>query len=666
MYDSLPNSFGGRSRGYNDRDRRGGGGSYGRGGGGGRGGSRGGGRGGFKKEYNGPGSTLRKPRWDMNSLPRFEKNFYREHPMVQARSQEEAENFRQAKEIAVSGRNCPKPCQSFEEVNLPEYLAGVIQRMNFKEPTAIQAQGFSVALSGRDLVGIARTGSGKTISFMLPACLHINNQPELHHGEGPIVLVLCPTRELAIQVQAVASQFGQPTKLRSTCVYGGASKGPQIRDLERGSEIVVATPGRLIDLIELRKLNLKRVTYLVLDEADRMLDMGFEPQIRKIIEQIRPDRQVLMWSATWPKEVRKLAEDFLTDYIQINIGSSQIHANHNILQIVDVCQEHEKERKLIQLLEEIMGEKQNKTIIFFETKRKTDDITRRLRKDGWPAMCIHGDKSQPEREWVLKEFRSGKAPILMATDVASRGLDIPDINFVVNFDYPNSGEDYIHRIGRTARAENTGTAYTFFTEANGKNAAELVQVMEEAGQTVPPKLAQMAGRSYGGRRRVRYSSESDDRKGGYSSGSKRPASSSYSGSSAKRPPPPPGPPRGNPQPLMSGRGGSGAMGGHSSSRSSGGGGGGSSGSRYESNSNYNNHSQSQNGWNQQSQQQSNWSQPQQQSNGWNQSTSQSSNAQQWAQYQQQMVEWQTKNQQWQQWQQSQQGGAAAQSTHNSY
>ena len=150
-----------------------------------------------------------------------------------------------------------------------------------------------------------------------------------------------------------------------------------------GCEIVVATPGRLIDLIELRKLTLRRVTYLVLDEADRMLDMGFEPQIRKIIEQIRPDRQVLMWSATWPKEVRKLAEDFLVDYIQINIGSSQIHANHNILQIVDVCQEFEKEKKLVQLLEEIMGEKENKTIIFCETKRKTDDITRKLRRDGY-------------------------------------------------------------------------------------------------------------------------------------------------------------------------------------------------------------------------------------------------------------------------------------------
>merc|ERR1711962_1253897 len=373
------------------------------------------------------------------------------------------------------------------------------------------------------------------MSFVVPACIHIMNQPPLKHNDGPIVLILCPTRELAIQVQTVSALFqgaGQGDfRFRSTCVYGGAPKGPQLRDLERGSEIVVATPGRLIDLIEMQKINMRRVAYLVLDEADRMLDMGFEPQIRKIIEQIRPDRQVLMWSATWPKEVRKLAEDFLVDYVQINIGSADIHANHNILQIVDVCQDYEKERKLVQLLEEIMGEKENKTIIFLETKRKTDEITRKLRRDGWPAMCIHGDKSQPEREWVLKEFRSGKAPILIATDVASRGLDIPDISFVVNFDYPNSSEDYIHRIGRTARAERHGTAYTFFTQGDGKQAADLVQVLEEAQQQVPEKLASLAGRSYGGRRRQRYSSESDDRKGGY----KRSSDGGYGGSSAKRP-----------------------------------------------------------------------------------------------------------------------------------
>jgi len=554
-YDSLPTSFG-KSRSYgNDRssDRRGGGGSYGGGGSSGYGGSRGGsggygggrggrgGGGGGGKFGGGAGSSLRKPRWDTESLQRFEKNFYREHPAVQARSKEEVDAFRAAAEITVNGRNIPKPCQNFNEANLPDFVIDEIKRAAYTTPTPIQAQGFSVSLSGRDLVGIAQTGSGKTCSFVLPGIVHINAQPPLKSGDGPVMLVLCPTRELAIQCQTVAQQFGRAAKCRSTCVYGGASKGPQIRDLERGSEIVIATPGRLIDLIEMRKLCLKRVTYMVLDEADRMLDMGFEPQIRKIFEQIRPDRQVLMWSATWPREVRKLAEDFLVDYIQINIGSTSLHANHNILQIVDVCQAHEKERKLIKLLEEIMGEKDNKTIIFLETKRATDDITRKLRRDGWPAMCIHGDKSQPEREWVLKEFRSGKAPILIATDVASRGLDIPDISFVVNFDYPNSSEDYIHRIGRTARANRHGTAYTFFTPQDGKNAADLIAVLEEAQQTVPPKLNDIGSRSYG-RKRPRYSSESDDKGGrfgakrqsnggSFGGGSRGGGSSRFSGSS---------------------------------------------------------------------------------------------------------------------------------------
>jgi len=639
MYDSLPSAFGRRG----GSDRRGGGGGYG---GGGRGGGRGGPR---NKEYSGPGASLRKPTWDMNSLPRFEKNFYREHPAVQARSQQDVEAFRESKEITVQGRNVPKPVQSFEELTLPDNIASVIRRQNFTEPTAIQAQGFTIAISGRNMVGIAQTGSGKTISFTVPACIHIMNQPPLKHNDGPIALILCPTRELAIQVQTVTALFQNSSvggsRFRSTCIYGGAPKGPQIRDLERGSEIVVATPGRLIDFIEMRKIDMRRVTYLVLDEADRMLDMGFEPQIRKIIEQIRPDRQVLMWSATWPKEVRKLAEDFLVDYAQVNIGSSQIHANHNILQIVDVCQEYQKDQKLVQLLEEIMGEKENKTIIFCETKRKTDDITRKLRRDGWPAMCIHGDKSQPEREWVLKEFRSGKAPILLATDVASRGLDIPDINFVVNYDYPHSGEDYIHRIGRTARAERTGTAYTFFTQGNAKNASELIQVMEEAGQTVPPKLMEMGGgHSSYGRKRGRY----DDNK----YGSKRPSSnSSYqSGPPAKRAPP---------------------SGGHSSynGHSGGGGhqGGGQSnnwGAPANSNKTWDNPSQpaGNNNWNQNNNNNNNSTTP---NNNNNASQQQNNNAtsEQWAKYNKEMAEWQKKNAEWQQYQQQ---GAAPQQQQGGY
>jgi len=234
-----------------------------------------------------------------------------------------------------------------------------------------------------------------------------------------------------------------------------------------------------------------------------MLDMGFEPQIRKIVEQVRPDRQTLMWSATWPKEVRSLAEDFLKDYIQINVGSLTLSANHNILQIIDVCQEHEKENKLRMLLDEIGTEQDNgnKTIVFCETKRKVDEITREMRRTGWPAMCIHGDKSQNERDWVLQEFRSGRAPILVATDVAARGLDVDDVKFVINYDYPNGTEDYVHRIGRTGRSSKTGTAYTFFTHSNAKQAKELVDVLREANQVINPKLYEMmeSSRGMGGR-----------------------------------------------------------------------------------------------------------------------------------------------------------------------
>ncbi|XP_062874581.1 probable ATP-dependent RNA helicase DDX5 [Trichomycterus rosablanca] len=493
----------GRDRGYNSGPPR-------------FGGSRGGG-GPPGKKFGNPGDRLRKRHWNMDELPKFEKNFYQEHPDVQHRSMQEVEQYRRSKEITVKGRDCPKPTIKFHEASFPSYVMDVINKQNWTDPTPIQAQGWPMALSGKDMVGIAQTGSGKTLSYLLPAIVHINHQPFLERGDGPICLVLAPTRELAQQVQQVAAEYGKASRLKSTCIYGGAPKGPQIRDLERGVEICIATPGRLIDFLESGKTNLQRCTYLVLDEADRMLDMGFEPQIRKIVDQIRPDRQTLMWSATWPKEVRQLAEDFLKDYVQINVGALQLSANHNILQIVDVCNDGEKEDKLLRLLEEIMSEKENKTIIFVETKRKCDDLTRRMRRDGWPAMGIHGDKNQQERDWVLNEFKFGKAPILIATDVASRGLDVEDVKFVINYDYPNNSEDYIHRIGRTARSQKTGTAYTFFTPNNFKQAHDLVSVLREANQAINPKLIQMAG-DRGGRSRSGRGGYRDDRHDRYSGG----------------------------------------------------------------------------------------------------------------------------------------------------
>ncbi|XP_049808730.1 uncharacterized protein LOC126251993 [Schistocerca nitens] len=472
------------------------------------------------------GSSLRKPQWENTLLTPFSKDFYTPHDKINDRPIYEVEAYRSEQQITVRGHETPRPIQSFEEGNFPEYIVDEIRRSGFAAPTSIQAQGWPIAMSGRDMVGIAQTGSGKTLAYILPATVHIKNQPRLSRGDGPIVLVLAPTRELAQQIQTVARDFGSSSYIRNTCIFGGAPKGPQARDLERGVEIVIATPGRLLDFLERGTTNLRRCTYLVLDEADRMLDMGFEPQIRKIISQIRPDRQTLMWSATWPKEVRNLAEEFLTNYIQVNIGSLQLSANHNIMQIVDVCQEHEKEQKLNVLLQEIGSERDSKTIIFVETKRKVEDITRNLNNYGFRAICMHGNKSQQERDYVLREFRSGKCSILVATDVAARGLDVEGIRFVINYDYPNSSEDYIHRIGRTGRSQETGTSYAFFTQNNSRQARDLISVLQEANQVINPKLSEMArfGGGFGGKGRFNNFSRRG-RENGFRSGPRDFASS---------------------------------------------------------------------------------------------------------------------------------------------
>ena len=333
------------------------------------------------------GAGLKTQHWDMATLPRFEKSFYNEDDLVANRSARDVDAFRREKEITIQGKNVPRPVENFDEAGFPGYVMSEVKAQGFTHPTAIQSQGWPMALSGRDVVGIAETGSGKTLTYCLPAIVHINAQPLLAPGDGPIVLVLAPTRELAVQIQQEITKFGKSSRIRNTCVYGGVPKGGQIRDLSRGVEVCIATPGRLIDMLESGKTNLRRVTYLVLDEADRMLDMGFEPQIRKIIGQIRPDRQTLMWSATWPKEVRQLASDYLNDYSQVNIGSMDLSANHRITQIVEIVSEFEKRERMTKNLEKIMDDRNNKVLIFTGTKRVADDITRFLRQDGWPALC---------------------------------------------------------------------------------------------------------------------------------------------------------------------------------------------------------------------------------------------------------------------------------------
>ncbi|KAI8393480.1 P-loop containing nucleoside triphosphate hydrolase protein [Radiomyces spectabilis] len=499
-YRSSGDNYGASTRSYGGSGAAYGGGGYG----GGYGGAPGGG-----DRMSQLGSTLKNIDWDMNALPPFEKNFYQEHPDVAARSAEEVQQMRAAANMTVTGRGVPKPLKTFEEANFPSYVMKELVALGFPSPTPIQCQGWPMALSGHDVVGVAETGSGKTLAYTLPAIVHINAQPLLNPGDGPIVLILAPTRELAVQIQNECTKFGHSSRIKNTCLYGGTPRGPQIRDLARGVEICIATPGRLIDMLEGGKTNLRRVTYLVLDEADRMLDMGFEPQIRKIVNQIRPDRQTLMWSATWPKSVQRLAESYLKEYIQVTVGSLQLSASHNVTQIVEVCAEQEKRGKLITQLERIMEEPEaeRKTIIFTSTKRTADDITRFLRQDGFPALAIHGDKQQKERDWVLNQFRTGGHPIMVATDVASRGIDVKDVKFVINYDFPTNIEDYVHRVGRTGRGGRTGSSITFFTAENARSARDLVQILQETQQHIDPRLQMMvvaggrgggAGRRYGG------------------------------------------------------------------------------------------------------------------------------------------------------------------------
>jgi ATP-dependent RNA helicase DDX5/DBP2 len=369
------------------------------------------------------GSNLFRPDWSKETLQPFEKNFYMEHPDVTSRSEKEIEDYRKKHEMLCFGTSIPRPVFSFAEASFPSYVLDEVKRLGFASPTAIQSQGWPMALSGRDVVGIAQTGSGKTMAFILPAIVHINAQPLLQPGDGPIVLILAPTRELALQIQAECRKFGHSSKIKNTCLYGGVPKGPQIRDLQRGCEIVIATPGRLIDLLSMGVTNLKRVTYLVMDEADRMLDMGFEVQIRKIVDQIRPDRQTLMWSATWPKEVQSLARDYQKDFIQVNIGSLDLSASHTITQKVELCGEQEKYKKTTEILDRMRDLREHsKVIIFTGTKRAADSLNRDLRDDGFRCLAIHGDKKQNERDWVMSEFKSGRSWILIATDVAARGL----------------------------------------------------------------------------------------------------------------------------------------------------------------------------------------------------------------------------------------------------
>ncbi|XP_072105381.1 ATP-dependent RNA helicase DDX42 isoform X2 [Mobula birostris] len=420
----------------------------------------------------------------------FEKNFYIEHEDLAKLSLIPLAELRQKLNLRVSGADPPKPCSSFAHFGFDEQLMHQIRKSEYTQPTPIQCQGVPIALSGRDMIGIAKTGSGKTAAFIWPMLIHIMDQKELELGDGPIGVIVCPTRELCQQIHSECRKFGKAYNLRSVAVYGGGSMWEQAKALQEGAEIVVCTPGRLIDHVKKKATNLQRVTYLVFDEADRMFDMGFEYQVRSIANHVRPDRQTLLFSATFRKKIERLARDILTDPIRVVQGDIG-EANEDVTQIVEILAAGPDKwvwltRRLVELTS------RGSVLIFVTKKANSDELAANLNQEGYTVGLLHGDMDQSERNKVISDFKKKSIPILVATDVAARGLDIPSIKTVINYDVARDIDTHTHRIGRTGRAGEKGMAYTLMTSKDSNFAGDLVRNLEGANQYVSKELLDLA------------------------------------------------------------------------------------------------------------------------------------------------------------------------------
>ncbi|CAG5122587.1 unnamed protein product, partial [Candidula unifasciata] len=396
--------------------------------------------------------------------------------------------------VEVSGRDQCGLISSFDEAGFfPTFLRNV-KRANYTKPTPIQKYSIPIIMAGRDLMACAQTGSGKTAAFLLPVLTAMVNQgltTDRHQSvQTPQAVCVAPTRELAIQIYTDCRKFAFQTDIRPVVLYGGTSLSHQMRELSNGANIVIGTPGRLLDVINRGKISLANVSFLILDEADRMLDMGFEPEIRKMVETMgmppKTQRQTLMFSATFPEEIQKLAADFLNDYLFVTVGRVG-GANTDVSQHFFQVDRLQKRESLCDILNAGGGER---TLVFVEMKRNADFLASYLCQSGFPTTSIHGDRLQKEREEALADFKSGKANVLVATSVAARGLDIPEVMHVINYDLPASIDEYVHRIGRTGRCGNLGKATSFFSaDADQLMAAPLVKILKEAQQTVPDWLS---------------------------------------------------------------------------------------------------------------------------------------------------------------------------------
>ncbi|XP_050684923.1 ATP-dependent RNA helicase DDX42 isoform X2 [Leptidea sinapis] len=424
----------------------------------------------------------------------FEKNFYTPHEEIEKLTHVQVEELKKNLGVKITGPEPPKPVSSFAHLCFDEQLMKAIRRSEYTQPTPVQAAGIPAALSGRDIIGIARTGSGKTAAFIWPLLIHIMDQKEISPGDGPIGLILAPTRELAQQIYMETKRFGKVYNIRCVCCYGGGSKWEQTKALEGGAEIIVGTPGRVIDLIKCKATNLKRVTYLVLDEADRMFDMGFEPQVRSICNHVRPDRQALLFSATFPRRVEKLARDALHDPVRVQHGAAG-EASQLVTQHVRIFNKpEEKWSWLLQNLVEFLSA--GSVLIFVTKKLEAEQTAANLGVQQYDALLLHGDMDQADRNQVITSFKRQEHNILVATDVAARGLDIPHIRTVINYTLARDIDTHTHRIGRTGRAGVPGDAHTLLSRDKDKEfAGHLVRNLEGAQQEVPEDLMHLAMQS---------------------------------------------------------------------------------------------------------------------------------------------------------------------------
>lgn len=473
---------GGGGRGYGRSGSGYGGGGYGRG--------------------SGPRVNERGFHGDMKPDPRLERQLYQRDDV-----QTTGINFDNYDDIPVetTGNDIPEPINDYSIDTIGEDLMRNTQLCGYSKPTPVQKYSVPIGLAGRDLMACAQTGSGKTAGFLFPIIMMMlktggsSPPPDARRRIYPTALVLAPTRELASQIHDEARKFCYCTGIAPVCIYGGADVREQLRQLERGCDLLIATPGRLVDLIERGRLSMESVRFLCLDEADRMLDMGFEPQIRRIVEQegmpTEEDRQTMLFSATFPPNIQRLASDFLSDYIFLTVGRVG-SASKDVKQTVEYVENRDKTEHIMRFLLTI---EEGLILIFVETKRSCDYLEDVLCTKGFPACSIHGDKSQREREDALRSFRSGTTPVMVATDVAARGLDIPNVTNVVNYDLPTNIDDYVHRIGRTGRAGNTGAALSFVNEKNSGIVRELRDLLDENDQEVPQWLNSMCS-SFGGSR----------------------------------------------------------------------------------------------------------------------------------------------------------------------